>query len=447
MLRRAVYFFIFLAIVAENPADGVYDHQWSTFMEPVGDFLFRNLPIKIPPIDFVILGIFLAAVRSPGAKANRARAFDYAVYVCLGSLLLPISWGLLTGGDARQVFWQMHQLMMVPVLTLVFTWALRMPRDLRGLGQAVVAAALYRALMAIIFRFVIVPDLLVKPAHMTTHSDTMLFVLGLVIFLSRFLEKRTLKDLTFLLGFGGFLALAILINNRRLAYVTFAVSVVILYVLFPAGRAKRVVNYVLLASLPLLVGYVAVGWESSSTLFKPARSIATMFGQHEDTSSETRNIENYNLIQTWKHNPILGTGWGHEYDEVNVAYSIAEAFPQYRYIPHNSALGLWAFTGLVGATGVWSIFSIGVFFGVRTYRAATAPEHRAAAAAAVCMILAYVIQAYGDMGFASWTGAVLTAASLSTIHRLSVAVGAWPKATRPVPRAPAVSAASEAPRA
>ena len=445
-MQRAVYFFIFLAIVAENPADGVYDHQWSTFMEPIGDFLFRNLPIKIPPIDFVILGLSLVAFRSAGAKANRARSFDRAVYVCLASLLLPISWGLLTGGDPRQVFWQMHQLMMVPVLTLVFSWALRMPRDLRGLGQAVVAAALYRALMAVIFRFVIVPDLPVKPAHMTTHSDTMLFVLGLVIFLSNFLEKRTLKDFVYLLGFGGFLALAILINNRRLAYVTFAVSVVILYVIFPPGRAKRVVNYVLLASLPLLVTYLAVGWESSSTVFKPARSVATMFGANEDTSSETRNIENYNLIQTWKHNPILGTGWGHEYDEVNVAYSIAEAFPQYRYIPHNSALGLWAFTGLVGASGVWSIFSIGVFFGVRTYRAAKKPEHRTAAAAAVCMILAYVIQAYGDMGFASWTGAILMAASLSAVNRLSVAVGAWPKTGPAVPR-PKVIETSEASRA
>jgi len=446
VLRRAVYFFIFFAIVAENPADNVYDKKWSTFLEPVGDFLFRNLPIKIPPIDFVILAILLAAFRSPGARANRARTFDRTVYVCFASLLLPISWGLITDGDPRQVFWQMHQLMMVPLLTLVFSWALRMPRDLHGLGQAVVAAALYRALMAVIFRFVIVPDLPEKPPHMTTHSDTMLFVLGLVIFVSRFLEKRTLKDFALLVGLGGFLALAILVNNRRLAYVSFAVSIAVMYVLFPSGRAKRVVNYALLAAIPLLAIYLAVGWESGSTVFKPARSIATMFGQNEDTSSETRNIENFNLIQTWKHNPILGTGWGHEYDEVNVAYSIAEAFPQYRYIPHNSALGLWAFTGLVGATGVWSIFSIGIFFAARTYRAAKKADHRTAAAAAACMILVYVIQAYGDMGFASWTGAVLMAASLATINRLSVAVGAWPKTTRALPKV-AVSEASPASRA
>lgn len=444
MLRRAVYFFIFLAIVAENPADDVYNRQWSTFMEPVGDFLFRNLPIKIPPIDFLILGLFLAAFRSPGARTHRARAFDRTVYVCLASLLLPITWGLATGGDPRQVFWQMHQLMMVPVLTLVFSWALRMPRDLRGLGQAVVGAALYRALMAVIFRFVVVPGLPVKPPHMTTHSDTMLFVLGLVIFLSRYLEKRTLKNLVLAVGLGGFLALAILINNRRLAYVSVAVSGAVLYAIFPAGRAKRVVNYAVLAAIPLLVAYLAAGWESSATIFKPARSFATMVGHDEDSSSATRNIENFNLLQTWKRSPILGTGWGHEYDEVNVAYSIAEAFPQYRYIPHNSALGLWAFTGLLGATGVWSIFSVGIFFGVRTYRAAKNPEHRTAAAAAVCMILAYLLQAYGDMGFASWTGAVLMAASLATVNRLSVAVGAWSRTARAAHKLIEASGASRA---
>ena len=61
-------------------------------------------------------------------------------------------------------------------------------------------------------------------------------------------------------------------------------------------------------------------------------------------TSETRNIENYNLIMTLKSNPILGSGWGHEYEEVSVAYSIKEFFEQYRYIPHNSLVGLVAFT-------------------------------------------------------------------------------------------------------
>ena len=125
---------------------------------------------------------------------------------------------------------------------------------------------------------------------------------------------------------------------------------------------------------------------------------------------------------------------------------ISKIFAQYRYIPHNSALGLWAFTGLVGATGVWSIFSIGIFFAIRTYRAAKRADHRTAAAAAVCMILAYVIQAYGDMGFASWTGAVLMAASLATVNRLSVAVGGWPRTTRAVPKI-ALSEASPTSRA
>ena len=62
------------------------------------------------------------------------------------------------------------------------------------------------------------------------------------------------------------------------------------------------------------------------------------------------------------------------------------------------------------------------------------------------MILAYVIQAYGDMGFASWTGAILMAASLSAVNRLSVAVGAWPKTGPAVPR-PKVIETSEASRA
>src|SRR5690606_31658915 len=87
-----------------------------------------------------------------------------------------------------------------------------------------------------------------------------------------------------------------------------------------------------------------------------------------DSSSETRDIENYNLIVTARQKPILGSGLGHEYIEQVVAYDISAAFEAYRYVPHNSVLWLLGAGGLVGFSAIWALLLTGAFLAVRTYR-------------------------------------------------------------------------------
>jgi hypothetical protein len=50
-------------------------------------------------------------------------------------------------------------------------------------------------------------------------------------------------------------------------------------------------------------------------------------------------------------------------------------------------------------------------------------------------LIAYQLQAWGDMGVQAWTGVLLLAGAVATASRLSVAVGAW-EVAQPV-RAPA----------
>ena len=48
------------------------------------------------------------------------------------------------------------------------------------------------------------------------------------------------------------------------------------------------------------------------------RAAATLrsMGSSEDSSTQTRDIENFNLIHTLKQHPVLGSGFGHEYIEL-----------------------------------------------------------------------------------------------------------------------------------
>ena len=265
------------------------------------------------------------------------------------------------------------------------------------------------------------------PACMTTHDDTVLFVLAIVIVLSRAIVRMNARSWLVAAAVSLPVLYAIHINQRRLAWVSLAAALLTLYVLLES-RVRRRANRLALVMAPLLALYVTFGWGRQGALFAPLRSLASMTGETEDDSSKSRNIENDGLVLTFAVHPVLGSGWGHEYLEISTLYSqgMGGIFPQYRFLPHNSLLGAFAFTGVVGFTAIWMVFSVTAFLATRTSRLATRPRDRTCAMWAVAGLPIYLNQCYADMGVQSLTGGVAVAASMVVAGRLSVAVGAWP---------------------
>jgi O-antigen ligase len=191
-------------------------------------------------------------------------------------------------------------------------------------------------------------------------------------------------------------------------------------------------------ALPIFGLYLAAGWSSGAGMFRPAQVVRSLVSSDGDRSTQTRDIENYNLILTLKEDPLLGTGFGREYLETSKADDISRLFAQYRLIPHNSLLGLFSFAGLLGFWLVWLPLVVGVFLAVRAHARARTPAESTTALCAPAMVVVYSVQAFGDMGLQSWGGAVLLAAALATCSRLAVATGAWPS---PQPTTPEVQRA------
>jgi hypothetical protein len=190
-------------------------------------------------------------------------------------------------------------------------------------------------------------------------------------------------------------------------------------------------------SAPLIALYLALGWSSSSRLFKPAQLVKSVVNSKADRSTETRDVENYNLMVTLRSGMLLGTGYGHEYIEAVRGDDISKIFPEYRYVPHNSYLGLLAFGGLLGYSGIVFELAMGMFLASRAFRApAASSDDRVAAFVSIAIVVIYLIQAYGDMGASSSIGIFLVAVALAYASKLVVAVGAWPgriRSTAPAP--------------
>lgn len=426
MARRFTFLLVWLALTSEVKGE-IFQDKWETPLTWIGTAIFPPSPIKLPLWDIALLGVLVVALGAKGASKDRAKPVVKSMKIALLTILAIWMWGVVRGGDVRQTMWQLHPFVISVTLAFLVSATCQTAKHIKTLGQVVLFAAVYRAFILIVFYLTIARGMDPPLAVMTTHADTVLFVTGMLIVIANAIERRKLMSFVWMFVCCIPIALAIKWNNRRLAWLSLMIGLAVFYYVLPKTRFKKRANWLMIAAVPLFAFYVFVGWGHSDGVFKPVGAISTMFGKHEDTSSEMRDIENYNLVQTLKANPVLGTGWGHEYDEVNAAISIKDVFVQYRYIPHNSVLGLLAFSGLLGFGFVWQLFVVCCYFSAISIKAAESSAVRMGGILAITGILTFIFQMWGDMGWNTLPADVIMACAVGVATRVPVLSGAWPE--------------------
>jgi hypothetical protein len=288
------------------------------------------------------------------------------------------------------------------------------------------AAAIYRGIMCWISYFTWAHDVVGGAgAYLTTHDDTICWVVAIFILIIDSVERKswavTVRDSALALFFIG----AIQWNSRRLAWVSLAMGLAVVYALFPKGAAKRRVNRFVRIAVPILAIYVAVGWGRENRLFLPLRSLSTVSTQ-EDTSTLARNAENLSLI--WTANSFhsaIGTGWGKPYIPITTKYDISGAFKLWQYVPHNSILGLLAFTGILGFAGFWLAIPTSVFLNARVAQLSKDPKARGIGMVAVAQLIVCANQLYADMGLHDVKPMYAIAVSYAIALRVPPLVDVW----------------------
>jgi hypothetical protein len=439
VLCRLICAFLFVGWTAEWPLETdkvLYCGYWRSPFQALGS-LFVSIPgLNLFPWQIALLVLAPLCLLRPGAFRRRALVLDAAIVMSFASLAVTFLWGWTRGGSAYNAYYQLWRFLAALLVALVLLSVIRGSRDVKALGITVLVAALVRGTLAMYFYWAVVRGRIdPAPPYMTTHDDTLLFVAGLVIVLSWALARGRAAAWIVAALVTAHLVYAIILNDRRLAWIEILLVLALMYFVLPKGRVRRRVNRVLLFAAPALVVYVIVGWGREGALFQPVHALSTA-GSDEDSSSLARQEEIRNLLYTLSvaGNPLLGTGWGVPYQKVTSVYAnFGPEWWQYLYMPHNSLLALAVFGGLVGIGGIWLVVPVGAFLAMRAYRGSTLPADRAAAMAALCILPAYGAQCYGDLGFQSLTGALILGVALAVAGKVS----AWATAPspRPAPRA------------
>jgi hypothetical protein len=421
---------LFLAWTAESPNETVlYCGLWRSPFQVLGP-LFVSLPgINLFPWQLLLFAVAPLCLFSPGAFRHRARAMDAAIFASVFSVAVTFLWGMLRGGSAYNAYYQLWKFLAALLMGALLLCVVRSARDLKAVGTTVVFAALVRGTLAVYFYWVEVRGKIdPAPPYMTNHEDSLLFVAGVVVVLAWALARAGWKSRLAAAVVCLVLLYAMVLNNRRLAWLELLFALGCMYVLLPRRGLRRRVNRWLIFAAPVTLAYVVVGWGRSEAVFAPVRALATS-GSDEDASSLARLEENRNLIYTlWASgNPLLGTGWGQPYQQVTGVYSdFGGAWWQYAYMPHNSLLGVTVFGGLFGIFGIWFVVPVAAFLATRAHRLATQAVERAGGMAALGLLPAYAVQCYGDIGFQALSCGLVLAVAIATAGK----VAAWAEAPR-----------------
>ncbi|MBX3231224.1 MAG: hypothetical protein KIT84_09805 [Labilithrix sp.] len=440
-VKNAVRIYLVLALFiepfSETMMKGQGDGYWDSYMWPAAVAYYGTIKewsgmpgASLPVFFFVTVGLLYRAVwgKKSGDYIAPPKWSRTIYFVFMGGVLALCVWGLIHGGSFQSEVRQVLHLFQLPIIGLLFLYALRVPEDVPAIGTIFVATAMLRGVLVLWIYFgVFVPaGITQRPGHpewCTTHSDSVLFVMGILIVVLHAFEQRTKRTIYRAIGISAFLLLAMAFNNRRLAFVSLAIAPAAIYIALKPSKRKRRVTTALAIGIPLLLGYVLVGSEinSPSPLLKPAKLVMSVLEQ-KDTSSQSRDIENENLIYTLRENVLVPTGFGSEYQYSpnNPPVDLTDVFVNYRLIAHNGVLWLWSLGGVVGFTVLWLIFPITGTLALRAYRSAPTALERSAALTSFGSVAVCIVQIWGDQGANGYMTPVTIAVSYAIATRLAM---------------------------
>ncbi len=255
-----------------------------------------------------------------------------------------------------------------------------------------------------LFRFVTIRHVIPRPDSVVSHEDTFFFciLLALCLLLWIFGERGRLR--TVATAVMPIVLLANPVNARRTSYAILALVlvaiIVIAWVYRPEIRRRLAVGTAI--GLLLAGAYVGAFWNSQGTWGQPARALRSMVTPtlRDKASDQYRVVENADLAYNIRLSPVIGRGYGLQIDYVYRIVDLSSIDLSIKYIPHDGVLYILMRLGVVGATASWFFLGACVLAGGRLLRSGDR-RLMVLGAWAVCVVIAYVIQGYYDLGF-SW---------------------------------------------
>lgn len=318
----------------------------------------------------------------------------------VASLLFSIAYGNLKGGDLLMSLWEVRALPFLVIMSWIVLQFLRTKDQVYSLMWVVIWLISFKAVQAI-ERFGELGFVFEGFRTLANHEDAVfivtLFIFWIALFLngSKNSQRRWLSVLSIPLLMGFYVA------NRRATYASFIVSLVAVFLLMKESQQRRMAK-VAGVVIVLFSIYVAAYWNSYGRLAVVAQGVKSTLLSHdreaisgEDFSSAlARDQENFDLATTFRKSPVIGIGFGKEYEMVIKFYG---AYALKGYIAHNEVLWILIKSGAVGYFLFFFFLNSFIFYGAKILVALRDPYLRTVCIVSVVAIVNQIVVSHVDM--------------------------------------------------
>jgi hypothetical protein len=326
-------------------------------------------------IWFVLLiGIWLAQ----GLLTNRLRLAPIpcrsAWLIAAGTLGVAFTLGVMQGGDFKVALWEVRALAYLLGLAWFVPQLVEKREDLVLILSVMVLALAAKSVQGLYrYFFVLRMELDLRETFMA-HEDPVMIVPLLFLLAALYYYRSAPVLERILVASAPFMFAALVLTQRRVAYVGLAVCSVYFMTTLSSIARRRILR-VALPFLLVVTAYVAAFAGSSSPFGRPIQRALSLFDP-TNTSNLYRVVELENLRYTVQAHP-WGVGFGHPYEIVRGMPKLD--FPLVEYIPHNEVMWIWVKTGTLGFILIMFFFARIVAEAAWTYRHLRDPLLRAVA--------------------------------------------------------------------
>lgn len=317
-------------------------------------------------------------------------------------LVTGLMYGLATGGSTVIALWESRPIFYLPVMLILTSNLIQKREQIKILFWLCMAAICVESFIGAYTVLVTLGGSISSVDRLAEHSASIhansLFIFAAAGWL---LYRMSPAKRMMLLMMIPTVALTYLASQRRAAFVTLAVALVILAImLFIENR--RLFFALAPVAFFFAVIYIGVFWNSTSSVALPAQAIKSIIAPDPNSvdahSNVYRVIENVNVSYTVHQSPLFGVGFGQKFYIV-ISMADISFFDWWEYIVHNSIFWMWLKTGIFGFMSMLLLICSGIMLGTRVSMRLGGGELNAIALACTLYVMMHFMFAYVDM---SW---------------------------------------------
>lgn len=372
-------------------------------------------------IAYVMLAVAMMHANNSGLAVYHGRPYQVLRRVTLAPLL-AIAFSTFVGlllhqGRLQIAVWQTRGIPMIWAWSLVAFYFCRSVADIRRLLNVVTVAVVVKAMHSLTVLFTVHHGKL-EEEWLTSHEASLFMGVVLLYLTTRVVAWPGFGQKAKLLLPIAIIAYHWIVNDRRVSFLGVGFSLI-----FAMSFLYKVIRpwHVGVGMILVVLGVV----QQVATWNSPNNWLRGIVEPETDSSSDYREVENFNLYFQVANYPLLGVGYGNPFETPLELPNIVQLASLLAWVPHNSFLMIWSMGGPLNlaSIGLFISFSIAAF--VRLFRTTRDLELRTIAFVGFSSIVQWTLYAWADMGLSSpamvLIPAVMGGAGFKLLHLKGVA--------------------------